>query len=261
MKINNIIYGDFFEEIKKIIDNSFDLIICDGPYNAVNCDEDWDNIKNIQEYNLDLIKIFSKKLKIGGSLYLFGKHNAIDFIDYRPYLQLNNRIVWVIESRLRQSKKKYTDNSDYIYFFSKGESKTFNLDDIRIPQSTIYKSSVESVPSVIIGKYKKTKYNPIGKNPGTIWNDIKALTYRSKELIDQKLHTIQKPEKLIERMILASSNEGDLILDSFAGTGVVSFVAKKLKRNFIAIESDEEMNYICNNRLFINSKSTMENFL
>ena len=259
--MDKVINGDFFYEIEGIDDNSFNLIICDGPYNATNCSEDWDNIKDIQKYNEKLLSIFSRKLKPGGSLYLFGKHDAIDFIDYSIYLQLNNRIIWLIESRLRQSKKRYTNNYDVVYFFSKGEPKTFNLDDIRVPQLTAYKSSVESVPSVKGGKFGKTKYNPIGKNPGDFWNDIKALTYKSEELIDQKLHTIQKPEKLIERMILASSNNGDLILDSFAGTGTVSAVAKKLNRNFIAIENDKEMYYICNNRLFVNPNSIMENFL
>lgn len=259
--MNKVIKGDFFYEVEGLDENSFDLIICDGPYNATNCSEDWDTVENIQKYNENLLSIFSRKLTQGGSLYLFGKHDAIDFIDYSIYLQLNNRIIWMIESRLRQGKKRYTNNYDVIFFFSKGEPKTFNLDDIRIPQSTQYKSSVESAPSVKSGKYKDTKYNPLGKNPGDFWNDIKALTYKSQELIDQKLHTIQKPEKLIERMILASSNKEDLVLDSFSGTGTVSAVAKKLNRNSIAIENDEEMYYICNNRLFLNPKPVMENFL
>jgi len=259
--MNKVIKDNFFTAVTDIDNNSIDLVVCDGPYNAVNCSEDWDNIDNIQKYNENLLKIFTEKLKIGGSLYLFGKHDAIDFIDYTKYLQLNNRIIWVIESRLRQSKTRYTNNYDIIFFFSKGEPTTFNLDDIRIPQSTMYKSSVESVPSVKNGKYGKTKYNPKGKNPGDVWQDIKALTYKSNELIDQKLHTIQKPEELIERIILASSNEGDFILDSFAGTGTVSAVAKKLKRNFIAIENDEEMYYISNNRIFSETKPSMHKFL
>lgn len=249
MKINNIIFDDFFKYVKNIDDDIFDLIICDGPYNAVNCSEKWDNVKDIYQYNMNLLNIFYPKLKQGGSLYLFGKHDAIDCIDYTKQYVLNNRITWVINSRLRQSKKRYTNNYDVIFFFSKGQPKTFNLDSIRVPQMTKYKKTVESVPSVMNGKFTNTKYNDMGKNPGDVWDDIKSLTYKSKELINQKLHTIQKPEKLIERIILASSNENELILDPFSGTATVATVAKRLKRNCISVESDEEMFYIGVNRL------------
>lgn len=247
--INKLLKGDIFDTLKMLPDNIFDLIVCDGPYNAVNCSNKWDSVKHIQEYNLKLIHLFSTKLKTGGSLYMFGKHNAIDNINYSNYLQLNNRIIWVITSRLRQSKTRYTNNYDVVFFFSKGIPKTFNVDSIRVPQQTVYKSSVESSPSVKEGKFTKTKYNPNGKNPGDVWSDIKSLTYRSNELISTGLHTIQKPEKLITRLILASSNVNDVVLDAFSGTGTTSVVAKKLKRHSIAIENDDKMYYIIKNRL------------
>ena len=72
--------GDTFELIKQVDDESVDLIICDGPYGVTA--NDWDKIKSIQEYNLNLLKLFKRVLKPGGSLYLFGKDNCIDFIDY-----------------------------------------------------------------------------------------------------------------------------------------------------------------------------------
>ena len=78
----------------------------------------------------------------------------------------------------------------------------------------------ERVPSVTHGRFGKTKFNVNGKNPGDVWGDIKQLTYKSKELVGRDaLHTIQKPEKLIERLVKASSNEGDVVLDPFAGVG------------------------------------------
>lgn len=247
--IHKLLKGDVFNELEKLPDSIFDLIICDGPYDAVNCSSKWDSVKFIHEYNLKLIHLFSTKLKHGGSLYMFGKHNAIDNINYSNYLQLNNRIIWVITSRLRQSKYRYTNNYDVIFFFSKGAPKTFNLDSIRVPQQTKYILSVESSPSVKDGKFNKTKYNPDGKNPGDVWSDIKALTYRSNELLSKELHTIQKPEKLIERLMLASSNVGDVVLDAFSGTGTTSAVAKKLKRHSVAIENDDKMYYIIQDRL------------
>jgi len=233
--------GDTFELIKKIDDNSIDLIICDGPYGVTNFS--WDKVGCIQEFNLHLIELFSRVLKPGGSLYLFGKDNCIDFIDYTKYLNLNRRIIWYQPSRLAQGKRNYTNNYDIIAYFSKGKSKTFNLDDIRVEQlvELEHRLRCEKVPSVKGGKYGKTHFNEKGKNPGDVWGDIKQLTYKSKELVSRELlNTIQKPEKLIERLVLASSNEGDVVLDPFSGVGTTAAVCKKLKRNFIGFELNKE---------------------
>lgn len=239
---NRVYQEDIFQAIEQIPDNSVQLIICDGPYGVTG--KSWDRINNIQEYNLQLIKIFSRVLKPGGSLYLFGKSNCIDFIDYRPYLHLNSRIVWYQPSRLAQGRKSYTNNYDIVAYFSKGKAETFHLDDIRVSQlvELEHRLRVEKVPSVAGGKYGKTKFNPKGKNPGDVWGDIKQLTYRSKELLDRSyLNTIQKPQKLMERLIRASSSVGDTVLEPFAGTATASLVAKNLGRNFIAIENDPQM--------------------
>ena len=91
MDVNRIYQGDAFELLCAVPDDSVDLIICDGPYGVTT--NEWDRVSNIQQYNLDLIRVFSKKLKDGGALYLFGKHDCIDFIDYRPFLTLRSRIV------------------------------------------------------------------------------------------------------------------------------------------------------------------------
>ncbi len=72
-----------------------------------------------------------------------------------------------------------------------------------------------------------------------MWGDIKQLTYKSKELVSREtLNTIQKPERLIERLVKASSNENDIVLDPFAGVGTCPVVCKRLGRRFIAIERD-----------------------
>ena len=250
MFYNKIYQGDSLELLKEIEDNSIDLIVCDGPYGVT--ENEWDKISNIQEYNLNLIKIFSKILKPGGSLYLFGKDDCIDFIDYRPYLKLNRKIIWYQPSRLAQGRKNYTNNYDLICYFSKGQAKTFNLDDIRVPQlvELEHRLRCEKVPSVRNGKYGKTKFNEKGKNPGDVWGDIKQLTYKSKELISRNLlNTIQKPEKLIERIIKASSNEGDVVLDPFMGVGTTAVVCKKLNRNFIGFEINPDYIELAKKRL------------
>lgn len=250
IKLNTIYQGDCFKLINKIDENSIDLIICDGPYGITQ--NVWDKITNIQEYNLSLIKIFSRVLKRGGALYLFGKADCIDFIDYRPFLNLNSKIIWYQPSRLAQGRTNYTNNYDIIAYFSKGKANTFNLDDIRVPQlvELEHRKRCENVPSVVNGRFNKTKFNDKGKNPGDVWGDIKQLTYKSKELLDRNfLNTIQKPIKLIERMIRANSKVGDIVLDPFVGTGTTALVCKNLKRNFIGFEKDPKLVKVCNDRI------------
>ncbi|MBI4722139.1 MAG: hypothetical protein HY769_03955 [Candidatus Stahlbacteria bacterium] len=249
MQINKIYHGNCFELINQIDNKSIDLVVCDGPFGVT--ENGWDKIKNIQEYNLNLIKLFSRVLKKGGALYLFGKPNCINFIDYRPYLTLNSKIIWYQPSRLAQGRNNFTNNYDIIAYFTKGKAKTFRLDDIRVPQlvELEHRKRCESVPSVINGKFHKTKFNEIGKNPGDVWGDIKQLTYKSKELLSRELYTIQKPIKLIQRIVKASSNEGDLILDPFAGVGTTFAVCRKLKRNFIGFEINADFIAICNKRI------------
>lgn len=250
MKINTIYQGDTFDLIHQVKDSSIDLIVCDGPYGVTM--NEWDRISNIQEFNLNLIKLFSMKLKSGGALYLFGKDDCIDFIDYRPYMNLNSKIIWYQPSRLAQGRTNFTNNYDLICYFSKGRAKTFNLDDIRVPQlvELAHRLRCEKVPSVTNGQYGKTKFNADGKNPGDVWGDIKQLTYKSKELINRELlNTIQKPERLIERIIKASSNEGDLVLDPFAGVGTTLAVCKNLNRNFIGFELNPDYVAITKERI------------
>jgi site-specific DNA-methyltransferase (adenine-specific)/adenine-specific DNA-methyltransferase len=242
--------GNSLELIEEIADESVDLIVCDGPYGATPFA--WDRINNIQEYNLNLIKLFTPKLKVGGSLYLFGKMDSLDFVDYRPFLKLINRIVWYQPSRLGQGRQKWTNNYDTIHYLSKGVPKTFNLDSVRVPQlvELEQRRRCENVPSVRSGKFSKTKFNPLGKNPGDVWGDIKQLTYKSKELVGREfLNTIQKPEKLIERLVLASSNRGEVVLDPFMGTGTTAVVCQNLDRQFIGFEIDNDLVKISEERL------------
>lgn len=242
--------GDTFELVSRLEDESVDLVVCDGPYGVTGME--WDRIPSIQEYNLELLRVLSRVLKPGGTLYLFGKDNCLDFIDYTQYLKLNRRIVWYQPSRLAQGKTNYTNNYDIIAYFSKGKPSVFNLDDIRVAQlvELTHRRRCESVPSVKNGSFSKTKYNDRGKNPGDVWGDIKQLTYKSKELEDRELlNTIQKPVKLIERLVLASSNPGDLVLDPFSGVGTTAVVCKQTGRNFIGFEKNPRYVEIASQRL------------
>lgn len=248
---NTITCGDTFELLKDVDDECVDLIVCDGPYGVTG--NAWDKVGGIQDYNLELIRRFTPKLRQGGILYLFGKQDCIDFIDYRHYLTLKTKIVWYQPSRLAQGRLGFTNNYDIICYFVKGDRpRCFNLDDIRVAQlvELEHRLRCERVPSVVNGPYGKTKFNEFGKNPGDVWGDIKQLTYKSRELTDRcALNTIQKPLKLIERLVLASSNPGDLVLDPFAGVGTCPVVCKQLGRKFIAFEMNAKFVAIGSNRL------------
>jgi DNA modification methylase len=248
--INKIHQGDVVSFIRKLRGESVDLIVCDGPY-AVTTHE-WDSVPDIQHFNLELLKSFSRLLKPGGAVYLFGKPGCVDFIDYRPFLTLQSRLVWYQPSRLAQGRVSYTNNYDVICYFTKGKAKTFNLDAIRVPQlvELEHRLRCERVPSVRNGKYGKTAFHPDGKNPGDVWGDIKQLTYKSKELVSREmLNTIQKPEKLMERLVKASSNPGDLVFDPFCGAGTVPVVCERLGRRFVACEINPDYCRIAKERM------------
>jgi len=240
--IDTVHCGDTFELIGHVRDGSIDLIVCDGPYGVTG--NDWDRISSVQDFNLALLRLFAPKLTEGGALYLFGKPDSLDFVDYRPYLHLRSRIVWYQPSRLAQGRSNYTNNYDVIHYFVKGKSlRCYNLDAIRVPQlvELEHRRRCERVPSVVSGQYGRTRYCERGKNPGDVWGDIKQLTYKSGELVSREtLNTIQKPERLIERMVLASSNPGDVVLDPFAGVGTCPVVCKRHGRRFIAFERRPE---------------------
>ncbi|HEY0546911.1 MAG TPA: site-specific DNA-methyltransferase [Pyrinomonadaceae bacterium] len=248
--IGTITAADSVALMDELPDGCVDLVVSDGPYGVTT--HEWDAINNIQEYNLTLLHKFSRLLKPGGAVYLFGKQDGIDFVDYRPHLTLQSRIIWYQPSRLAQGRRSYTNNYDTIFYFTKGKPATFNLEDIRVPQlvELEHRKRCENVPSVKNGPYSKTVFNEHGKNPGDVWGDIKQLTYRSKELMSRELlHTIQKPERLIERIVKASSHKGDIVFDPFVGSGTVPVVCDRLERYFVGCEINTEYLDLANQRL------------
>ena len=127
--------------------------------------------------------------------------------------------------------KGFSPRHDDILMFSKSEKYKFNLDDIRVPQ-----------------KYYRKVNNMRGANPGDVW-EVSHIHYCQK---GRQPHPTQKPEALIERMILASSNEGDLVVDPFSGSGTTMRVSQQLERNGIGIELNEE--YLEQTKERLNSK-------
>jgi len=156
--VGRIQLRDAREFMAELPGESFDLVVCDGPYSVTT--HEWDNVPDIQHFNLELLKSFARLLKPGGAVYLFGKPDCVDFVDYRPFVTLQSKIVWYQPSRLAQGRVSYTNNYDVICYFTKGQARTFNLEDIRVPQlvELEHRLRCERVPSVTNGKFGKTVF-------------------------------------------------------------------------------------------------------
>lgn len=235
--INRNIVGDFFKAIELIEDESIDLAIVDPPYNLrKNYHGNIFNKKNNDEYIkytqkwLDLIY---EKLKKDGSIYICCDWESSIIIGQvlSEKMIVRNRITWQREKG-RGSKTNWKNGMEDIWFATKSNKYKFNIDDVKIRKRVIAPYRENGKPK----DWEKTdKGNFRNTHPSNFWDDITIPFWSMSENTD---HPTQKPEKLIAKLILASSDENDLILDPFLGSGTTSVVAKKLNRRFIGIEQN-----------------------
>ncbi len=236
--INKNIIGDTFEVLKNVEDESIDLIIVDPPYNLRknyhgNIFTEKDS-KTYEKYTRTWIEMVKDKLKENASMYVCcdWKSSLIIGPILLEYFNVRNRITWQREKG-RGSKNNWKNSMEDIWYVSKGDDFTFNIDKLKQRKRVLapYKEG---------GKAKDWKEGDNGKYrdtyPSNFWDDI-SIPFWSME--ENTGHPTQKPEKLIAKLILASSNEGDLILDPFAGSCTTSVTAKKLSRRYIGIEQNE----------------------
>lgn len=229
-KIDNqtIIIGDAIQELKNIPDNSVDLIITDPPYNL---NKDYEKTKdNLEfeeyiEFSRNWLKECKRILKNTGTIYVFMgmRYIAYIYMILEKELQLNfcSWITWHYTQGIGKTKGFSPRHDDILMFTVDKKDYTFNLDAIRVPQ-----------------KYYRSINNMRGANPGNVW-EFSHMHYCNDNRFS---HPTQKPEGLYERMVLASSNENDIILDPFLGSGTLLRVCQQTNRNGIGIEINE--NYI-----------------
>ncbi|MCF8296285.1 MAG: adenine-specific DNA-methyltransferase [Saprospiraceae bacterium] len=252
-KDGHIIYnGDALEVLSnKIDDNSIDLIFVDPPYNIgknFNGRKDkWDTDKKYLDWSYLWIDLLIEKLKPTGSLYIMTSTQFMPYYDIYLQDKINilSRIVWYYDSSGVQAKKFYGSMYEPILFCVKDKNNyTFNSDKILVDAKTGSKRKLID--------YRKNPPQPYNteKVPGNVW-DFPRVRYRMPEYEN---HPTQKPIALLERIILASTNEGDTVLDPFSGTFTTSFVAKTLNRKSIGIEIDEDYSKIGLRRLSILEK-------
>ncbi|MEO6050130.1 MAG: DNA methyltransferase [Pyrinomonadaceae bacterium] len=245
---NKLICGDSFAALQKIPDASFDLLFADPPYNLTKTfGTETFSERTSDEYELWLdswLSLCVPLLNTTASVYICGDWRSSSAIERvgSKYFKLQNRITWEREKG-RGAKANWKNSAEDIWFFTVSDKFTFNLDAVKIRRKVLapYKEN---------GKPKDWNEGGSGNfrdtHPSNMWTDISVPFWSMLENTD---HPTQKPEKLLAKIILASTNLGDLILDPFAGSGTTAVAAKKLDRDFIAIESDEQYCLLAQKRL------------
>ena len=245
---NKMIHGDAFEILEKLPDNSFDLLFADPPYNLTkNFGENSFKQTSLDEYEIWLeswLKDCAKLLKPAASVYICGDWRSAAAIQRvgMKYFTLRNRITWEREKG-RGAKANWKNASEDIWFFTVSDKYTFNLDAVKTKRKVLAPYTENGAPKdwekSADGNFRLT-------HPSNLWTD---LTVPFWSMPENTTHPTQKPEKLLAKIILASTIENDLILDPFAGSGTTLITAKKLNRNFCGIEADEKYCLLTQKRL------------
>ncbi|CAN5191276.1 hypothetical protein BH20ACI2_BH20ACI2_07630 [soil metagenome] len=258
---NRVVCGDAFEILGKLKgEKRFDLLFADPPYNltkSFGSERFSERSSNDYEVWLDSwLRLCTPLLKETASIYICGDWRSSSAIQRvgSKYFKLRNRITWEREKG-RGAKANWKNTAEDIWFFTVSDEFTFNLDAVKQRRRVLAPYKENGQPKGWtkdkIGNYRDT-------HPSNIWTDISVPFWSMPENTD---HPTQKPEKLLAKMILASTNAGDLILDPFAGSGTTAVTAKKLGRNFLAIESDENHCLLAQKRLDLaESDKTIQGF-
>ena len=235
---NKIICADVFEGLSQIEDESVDLIFIDPPYNIGKKFEStmdkWDSDEDYLNWCYKWIDECICKLKKTGSMYIMTSTQFMPYFDIyiRAKMTILSRIVWSYDSSGVQAKKIYGSLYEPILMICKSSKSkyTFNYSDILVEAKTGAKRKLID--------YRKNPPQPYNteKVPGNVWN-FSRVRFKMEEYEN---HPTQKPEALLERIIKASSNVGDIVLDPFSGSFTTSAVANKLGRNAIGIELSPE---------------------
>ncbi len=236
---NHIVYhDDAIETLRSWInDASVDLIFVDPPYNIgkkfSQFEDRWPSDVEYANWAYKWIDECTRVLKPTGTMYLMTSTQAMPYFDLyvRARLTILSRIVWSYDSSGVQARKYYGSMYEPILHCVKNpKSYTFNANDILVEAKTGAKRKLIDYRGDIPKPYNTKKI------PGNVWN-FPRVRYRMDEY---EVHPSQKPEALLDRIIRASSNQGDTILDPFSGTFTTAAIAKKLGRKSISIESQDE---------------------
>lgn len=246
---DQIVLGDCRDLLATLPDECVDLIVSSPPYNL---GKEYEAKRALQVY-LDeqegvlreCVRVLSPTGSIFWQVGSFSDNGVLIPLDIRFFPMLEslglipkNRIAWARQHGLHATRK-FSCRYETILWFTKGPNHVFNLDAIRVPQKWQNKKHYAGD--------KKGEYscNPDGKNPGDIWL-FRNVKHNHEE---QTIHPCQFPEDLIARIVLATTDNGALVLDPYMGTGTVAVVARDHGRHFIGAELDKKYHAVALRRL------------
>lgn len=237
--VNSTILGDTFSVAPFLPPASVDLIIADPPYNLRKeyhgTTFSRKSAEDYEAYTRQWLSLMAPLLKPTGSIYVCCDWETSLIIGrvLGEFFTVRNRITWQREKG-RGAAANWKNGMEDIWFATKSKDYTFNIDAVKIRKKVI-------APYRENGKPKDWDETPSGNfrstHPSNFWDDI---TIPFWSMPENTAHPTQKSEKLFAKIMLASSNEGDLVLDPFLGSGTTSVVAKKLGRRYIGIEANPQ---------------------
>jgi site-specific DNA-methyltransferase (adenine-specific) len=253
--MNRTIHQNLFDVLDHLPEKFVDLLFIDPPYNlSKTFNTNSFKERSIHEY-AEWIESFIIKLrhtlKPNASVYFCGDwHTSISIpLILEKYFIIQNRITWEREKG-RGALKNWKNSSEDIWFCTVSNKFTFNTDAVKLNRKVLapYRDGngkPKDWHNHTNGDYRLTY-------PSNIWNDISVPFWSMPENTD---HPTQKPEKLLAKLILASTNKGNVVLDPFLGSGTTSVVAKKLDRKFCGVEMDKYFACLVEKRLELAEKN------
>jgi site-specific DNA-methyltransferase (adenine-specific) len=253
---------DVFEALPKLPHQSVDLMFADPPYNLTKSFNDRKfkkiSIDKYSEWLDSWMSLVSRILKPTASIYICGDWRSSAAIHRlgEKYFIPQNRITWEREKG-RGAKSNWKNCSEDIWFFTASENYYFNVDAVMLKRQVIApytdrNGDPKDWTETENGRFRVT-------HPSNLWTDVTVPYWSMPENTD---HPTQKPEKLLAKIILASSKEGNLVFDPFNGSGTTTVVAKKLGRRYLGVEVDETYCCLALKRLELaDSDSTIQGYV
>jgi adenine-specific DNA-methyltransferase len=241
--------GDCADILREIPDHFVKLVVTSPPYNLGKPYETRLDMETYLDQQRRVIEECARVLDDSGSL-CWEVGNYVDNSEIVPLdvllypifsslgLRLRNRIVWHFEHGLHTTKR-FSGRYEVILWFTKGDVYTFNLDAVRVPQKYPRKKYFKGPRR---GQYSG---NPLGKNPSDVW----IIPNVKSNHVEKTIHPCQFPVELIERLVLALTNEGDWVLDPFMGVGTTAIAALMHSRRAIGAETVPEYVEVAKQRI------------
>lgn len=237
--LDHTIHGDLFSIAPYLPEKCVDLLIADPPYNL---DKSFHGNRfkktsdeNYEAYTERWIQAILPLLKENASVYVCcdWQSSAAVYTVLKDHFHIQNRITWQREKG-RGAKHNWKNGMEDIWFATRSKDYAFHVEDVMVRRKVVAPYRIDGQPKdwedTESGKYRNTY-------PSNFWDDI-SIPYWS--MAENTAHPTQKPEKLLAKLILASSKEGDVIFDPFLGSGSTSVTAKKLGRHYIGVEQNEQ---------------------